>query len=171
MKKYITDIALGLWRLFQGMYITMLNFVRPKFTEQYPENRGEKEYFDRFRALLVMPHDERNHHKCTACGICQTNCPNGTIEVVSRMEADEATGRDKKTLDRYMYDLGSCTFCGLCTHSCPFGAIRWSNEFEHSLFTRSKLHMQLNRPGSSLAPKPAPAPVPAAPAAEPAKKE
>jgi NADH-quinone oxidoreductase subunit I len=157
MKKYITDIALGLWRLFQGMYITMLNLIRPKFTEQYPENRGKKEYFDRFRALLTMEHDGRNFHKCTACGICQNNCPNGTITVVSKMIADEAAGREKKALDRYVYDLGSCTFCGLCTVSCPFGAIGWSNDFEHSLFTRSKLVMQLNLPGSSLAPKPAPA--------------
>lgn len=151
--KYTKNIAVGIYRLGQGMYITMLNFVRPKVTEQYPENRGKKVYPERFRGLLTMTHDADNHHKCTACGICMANCPNGTIRVISRMERDEATGKEKKVLDRYMYDLGSCTFCALCTSNCPFGAIEWSNAFEHALFTPGKLDKQLNRAGSRLAVK------------------
>jgi NADH-quinone oxidoreductase subunit I len=134
----------------QGMYITILNFVRPKLTEQYPENRGKQIYFERFRALLTMPHDENNRHKCTACGICMNNCPNGTITVISKKEADPETGKEKKVLDRYLYDVGSCTFCALCTRSCPFSAIEFSNSFEHSVFTKEKLTKQLNNPGSSL---------------------
>lgn len=156
-KEYITNIVLGIWHLLQGMYITMLNFVRPKLTEQYPENRGEHVYFERFRALLTMPHDEANHHKCTGCGICMRNCPNGTITVTTRTETDPATGKSKKVLDKHLYDLGSCTFCALCTQTCPFGAIEFTNSFEHSVFTKERLAEQLNRPGSSLAPKPAPA--------------
>lgn len=169
--KYIKNIVVGIWRLLQGMYITMLNFVRPKVTEQYPENRGKKVYFERFRAVLTMPHDGDNHHKCTACGICMNNCPNGTITVVSKTEEDPQTGKTARALDRYTYDLGSCTFCDLCVSTCPFGAIEFSNEFEHSIFTRERMVKQLNRPGSSLKPKPAPAPKPAeapATAAEPA---
>ena len=46
------------------------------------------------------------------------------------------------------------------------GAIRFTNEFEHAVFTKERLLLQLNRPGSSQAPKPAPAPKPAAPAPE-----
>ena len=151
--RYILNIVLGVWRLIQGMYITMLNFLRPKVTEQYPENRGEHVYFERFRALLTMPHDVDNHHKCTACGICMRNCPNGTITVMTRMEDDTATGKPRKVLDKHLYDLGSCTFCALCVQGCPFGAIEFSNLFEHSVFTRERLVKQLNRPGSSLAPK------------------
>lgn len=175
--KYIKEICVGLWRLAQGMYITLLNFLRPKLTEQYPENRGEHVYFDRFRAMLTMPHDENNHHKCTACEICMKNCPNGTITVISRMEVNPETGKSKKVLDRYVYDVGSCIFCDLCTTTCPFGAIEFSNSFEHSLFTKERLVKQLNLPGSSLAPKPAPAPAAAkpapapAPAAKPASEE
>lgn len=152
---YIKEIGLGLWHLFQGMYITILNMSRPKVTEQYPENRGKHVYPEAFRALLTMPHDAQNHHKCTACGICQMNCPNGTIRVIST--TDEA---GKKILERHMYDLESCIFCALCTQSCPQDAIEWSNVFEHSVFRRETLAMQLNRPGSSLLPKPAPAPKP-----------
>ena len=153
--RYIKGILKGLWGLLQGMYITMLNFVRPKLTEQYPENRGKKVYFDRFRARLTMPHDADNHHKCTACGICMNNCPNGTITVITKMAADPATGREKRVLDKYHYDLGSCIFCALCTQTCPFGAIEFTNDFEHSVFTKERLVKRLNNPGSSLAAKPA----------------
>ncbi len=142
---YIQTILLSIYRLTQGMYITMLNMMRPKVTEQYPENRGKKEYGERFRGLLVMPHDAENHHTCTACGICALNCPNGTIRVISRKETDPVTGKEKKVLDKYMYDLGSCIFCGLCTSSCPQEAITWTNQFEHAVFTREKLEMQLNK--------------------------
>lgn len=131
------------------MWVTMLNFVRPKVTEQYPENRGEHVYFDRFRAELTMPHDADNHHRCTACGLCAAACPNGTIDVITRQD----DGR--RVLDRHLYDLGSCTFCALCVGACPFGAIEFTNSFEHAVFTRGKLVQQLNREGSSLMPKPA----------------
>lgn len=150
---YIKDIFLGIYHLMQGMYVSMLNMFRPKVTEQYPENRAAKVRFQRFRAMLVMPHTENNLHRCTACGICAHNCPNGTIRVVSRTVTDEATGKDKKVLDKYLYDIGSCIFCGLCTATCPHNALEWSNEFEHSVFTHSKLVKKLNREGSDLMPK------------------
>ena len=66
---------------------------------------------------------------------------------------DEATGKSKKVLDQYMYDLGSCIFCDLCVQTCPQNAIEWSNAFEHSVFQRAILVEQLNKPGSKLAVK------------------
>lgn len=153
LSKYISDIVVGIYRLMQGMYITMLNMIRPKVTEQYPENRGKKEYFDRFRGELTMPHDENNQHKCTACKICETNCPNGTIQVITKMQLDEATGKEKKVLDKYIYDIGSCIFCALCTETCPQDAIDWKPDFEHATFTTGKLVKKLNKEGSSLKPK------------------
>ena len=130
---YIKNIFVGIWHLGQGMYVTMLNFCRPKVTQQYPENRGRREYGERFRALLTMPHDAENHHKCIACGMCMNNCPNGTIQVVARTETDPATGKPKRVLDKHLYNLGSCIFCGLCVSVCPTGAIRFTNEFEHAV--------------------------------------
>ena len=141
---YIRAIFGAVYRLLQGMYVSMLNMCRPKVTEKYPENRGKKELMERFRGMLTMPHDEKNRHKCNACGICATNCPNGTLQVLSKKELDETTGKEKRVLDRYLYDLGSCTFCALCTQTCPQNAIAWTPNFEHTVFTRSKLVKQLN---------------------------
>jgi NADH-quinone oxidoreductase subunit I len=147
---YIKNFFLAIWRLMQGMYISFLNLIRPKVTEEYPENRGKVFPYDRMRGELIMPHNENNQHKCTACGICEMNCPNGTIQVIGKKVIDEQTGKEKKVLDKYLYDLGSCTYCSLCTISCPQKAIEWSNNFEHAVFTRSKLLNTLNAEGSSL---------------------
>ena len=150
MIAYFKNIILGIYHLLQGMYISMLNFCRPKVTEKYPENRGKKEMMERFRGLLVMPHNENNLHRCNACGICATNCPNGTIQVISMKVLDETTGKEKRALDKHIYDLGSCTFCALCTISCPQNAIEWSPVFEHTVFNPQKLVKQLNCEGSSM---------------------
>lgn len=147
---YITRILQGLWGLLQGMYISMLNMYRKKVTEKYPENRKTKQKMERFRGLLTMPHNERNEHKCTACGICQMNCPNNTIQVISKKEMDEATGKEKRVLDKYLYDVGSCIFCALCTTSCPQDAIAWLPDFEHTVYRRNTLVKQLNQEGSKL---------------------
>ena len=150
MVKYIINLLTGIWRLMQGMYIVMLNFIRPKVTEQYPENRGKVFPHERMRGQLIMPHNEDNQHKCTACGICEMNCPNGTIQVVSKKVLDEETGKEKRELDIYTYDLGCCIYCSLCVNSCPQDAIAWSTNFEHALFTKAKLVQRLNREGSIL---------------------
>ena len=95
--RYITSFFKGLFSLLTGMKVTLREFFTKKTTEQYPENRATLKMFDRFRGELVMPHDENNHHKCIACGICEMNCPNGTIKITSEFVTDE-TGKKKKVL-------------------------------------------------------------------------
>jgi NADH-quinone oxidoreductase subunit I len=144
MVNYIKEIFLAVYRLMQGMYISMLNMIRPKVTEKYPENRGKRVWQERFRGMLVISYNEKNEHRCNGCGICATNCPNGTIQVLSKKVLDETTGKEKRVLDKYLYDLGSCSYCAQCTETCPQDAIAWTNNFEHTVFTRSKLVKQLN---------------------------
>jgi NADH-quinone oxidoreductase subunit I len=148
---YISGIFKGVWSLLQGMKVTGSYFFRPWkiVTQQYPENRKKLEMFDRFKGDLMMPHDENNQHQCTGCGICEMNCPNGTIEVITRME-ESAEGKKKKVLDKYVYRMGMCTFCGLCVKTCPSDAIKFTNTFEHAVFDRSKLTKILNNEGSTL---------------------
>jgi NADH-quinone oxidoreductase subunit I len=73
-------------------------------------------------------------------------CPNDTIHVESETLTDEETGKRKKVLVRYQYDLGSCMFCQLCVNACPHDAIRFTNEFENAVFDRQALVMVLNEP-------------------------
>lgn len=142
------------------MAVTGKEFVTPKVTEQYPENRGTLKIADRFRAELTLKYDAQGHHKCIACGICQMNCPNGTIDITTKM-VELPDGKKKKKLDKYMYDLGSCTFCMLCVTTCPQDALEFTNDFEQAVYTRDKLIKQLNyRPepkDAATAPAPKPA--------------
>lgn len=148
---YIISIFKAVYSLVQGFEVTFKEFFTKKITEQYPENRKTTLVtFERFRGELVMPHDENNKHACTACGICMMNCPNGTINVVSKMVEAEDGGKPRKVLDKYYYDLGKCTFCNLCVLSCPSKAIHFQNTFENSVFTRSKLEETLNKEGSKM---------------------
>ena len=165
IKEYFVSIFKGFHSLIKGMEVTGVELVTPKVTEQYPENRNELKIPERFRATLELIYDENGSHKCIACGSCERNCPNQTISITKRM-VDLPDGKKKMKLDKYMYDLGSCTFCGLCVQVCPTNAIRFSNDFEQAVFTRSKLNKQLYylpekdepAPAPALAPKSAEAP-------------
>lgn len=168
IKEYFSSLFKAIVSLVKGLEVTGKELVTPKVTEQYPENRATLKIADRFRATLAFDYNADGTHKCIACGICQNSCPNGTIEVQTKM-VETADGKKKKKLDKYVYDLGSCTFCMLCVTNCPTKAIKFTNEFEQSVYTRDKLVKQLNYLPEKEAPAPAPAPKPAAPATPAAK--
>jgi NADH-quinone oxidoreductase subunit I len=147
--KYFSGLFTGIGSLLGGMAVTWKELWTKKVTQQYPENRDTLVISDRFRCELTMPHDENNEHACTACGICEMNCPNGTITVNSKMIETE-DGKKKKVLDTYIWDLGMCTFCNLCVLTCPSSAIKFENTYENAVFTRSKLKQQLNHEGSKM---------------------
>lgn len=153
--QYFTDIYKGVRSLIQGMRVTGYYFVHPKqiVTQQYPENRDTLVMFDRFKGEVVMPHDENNQHRCTGCGICEINCPNGSIEIITESVIN-AEGKKEKRIDKHIYHLSMCTFCGLCVKTCPSDALAFGNEFEHAVFDRNKLTKVLNQPGSSLKKEP-----------------
>ncbi|MBR5551253.1 MAG: NADH-quinone oxidoreductase subunit I [Muribaculaceae bacterium] len=155
VKDYFSSLGAGLASLVKGMQITGKEFVTPKITEKYPEDRETVKVPERFRAILELKYDAEGNHKCIACGICERNCPNGTITLTSKM-VDTWDGKKKRKLDKYIYDLGSCTFCQLCVTSCPQDALEFSNDFEQAVFTRDKLVKQLNY----LPEKEEPAPTP-----------
>ena len=147
--QYIANIYTALKSLVIGLTVTWKELWTKKVTMQYPENRDTLVISDRWRAELIMPHDENNEHACTACGICMMNCPNGTINVISKMVETE-DGKQKKILDKHIWDYGMCTYCNLCVISCPSHAISFSNDFEGAVYNREKLVHQLNKAGSKL---------------------
>ena len=142
---YIGRILWSLKSLLTGMKVTLKEFFTPKVTEQYPENRKTLKISERHRARLVMPHDEAGNNKCIACGLCAAACPNGSIRIVTKNVTDEETGKSKKLLELYEYDLGCCMFCQLCVNACPKGAIEFSNDFENAVYDRRKLVQKLNK--------------------------
>lgn len=138
---YFGKLFHGISTLLTGFKVTGKEFFTKKVTEEYPDNRDTLAISPRFRGRLVMPDPQ----KCIACGLCQINCPNDTIKVVSEMVVDEETGRKKKNLVSYDYDLGACMFCQLCVNACPHDAIHFSTEFENAVYDREHLKLTLNK--------------------------
>lgn len=156
IKEYFQGVGKGIASLVKGMEVTGKELVTKKVTEQYPENRATLNIPERFRAELTLKYDQEGRHKCIACGICQMNCPNGTIKLTTKM-VELPDGKKKRKLDKYMYDLGSCTFCMLCVTTCPQNALEFSNDFEQAVFERGSLVKQLNYlPEKEDAPAPKP---------------
>jgi NADH-quinone oxidoreductase subunit I len=148
---YLKEIVLGVWSLLVGMKVTGSYFFRPStiVTQKYPNNRKDLVMLERFKGEVVMPHNEKNEHKCTGCGICEINCPNGSIEIISKSIITE-DGKKKRAIDKHIYRLGMCTFCALCVKTCPSNALAFSQKFEHAVFNRALLIKTLNKPGSQL---------------------
>lgn len=155
VKDYFTGLGQGIASLVKGMGVTGKEFVTPKITEEYPDNRDNLPVADRFRAILTLKYDDQGNHKCIACGTCERVCPNNTISLDIKT-VDTWDGKKKKKLNKYIYDLGSCTFCQLCVVNCPTDALEFSNDFEQAVFTRSKLVKQLNYLPEKEEPKPTP---------------
>jgi NADH-quinone oxidoreductase subunit I len=149
--KYFGDIYRAVKSLLTGLKVTSGYFFSPGqiVTQQYPENRKTLKMFDRFKGEVIMPHNEQNEHRCTGCGICMNNCPNGSIEIIQD-KIDMPDGKKKRIIDKHIYHLSMCTFCGLCIKTCPSNALEWGQEFEHAVFDRAKLTKILNKPGSSI---------------------
>jgi len=144
-RSYLGSIFHGMATLLTGMKVTFIEFFTKKVTEEYPDNRDTLVMFDRFRGTLYMPLNEKGENKCIACGLCEMNCPNGTLDLDIETIVDEETGKKKKVMRKYRYDLGSCMFCQLCVNVCPTDAIAFDTKFEHAVFNSDKLVKILNR--------------------------
>ena len=151
LKEYIRDIYKGIKSLLIGMRRTGYYFSHHKeiITQQYPDNREALNLPERFRGEVVILHDENNEHACTGCTACELACPNGTIKIITKFDVSPE-GKKKKALDTFVYHLELCTMCNLCIVACPTDAIVMAQNFEHSVFDRSKLTKKLNLPGSKI---------------------
>jgi NADH-quinone oxidoreductase subunit I len=150
-KKYISEVCGAVRSLLKGMKRTGYYFTHHKeiITEQYPDNRSTLDLPERFKGEVVMPHDEKNEHRCTGCTACELACPNGTIKVITKFDITPE-GKKKKAIDKLVYHLELCTMCNLCIVACPSDAIKMAQSFEHSVFDRSQLIKVLNHPGSRI---------------------
>lgn len=151
MKDYFGTIFTSVKSLLTGMKLTGYYFVHPKeiVTEEYPNNRENLKMNERFRGEVIMPHDEKNEHRCTGCQSCEIACPNGSIKIVTKMEV-QPDGKKKKQLDTWVYHFDMCTLCNMCVHACPSDAIVMGQNFEHSVYDKKQLKKILNKPGSKL---------------------
>ena len=109
--------------ILNGFRITMRNWMRGPITVQYPEQRLELP--ERARWTVTPKFNDDGTPKCTACLICEKECPDHVLRLdISKLE------NGAKHIDKYVYEVGACMMCGLCTAACPFDAIYMSHEYE-----------------------------------------
>ena len=63
IKEYFSDLGNGFASLIKGLAVTGKEFVTPKITERYPENRKTHEWPERFRAKLELIYDKDGNYR------------------------------------------------------------------------------------------------------------
>lgn len=61
VKEYFSSLGSGISSLIKGMQVTGKEFITPKITERYPENRDTHKVPERFRAILELIYDEEGN--------------------------------------------------------------------------------------------------------------
>jgi len=124
------------WGLLQGMVVTAQNMVQSYYrkdrmtTVQYPEQRAPiSPNFRNFPFLCYDGSDPVAGLRCTACSICEKECPPQCIYIV--LDRDEA-GKSLKRPKVFDIDLTVCMNCGICAEVCPFDSIYMDGQYELS---------------------------------------
>ncbi|MCU0750163.1 MAG: 4Fe-4S binding protein, partial [Akkermansiaceae bacterium] len=67
--------------------------------------------------------------RCTACSICEKECPPQCIYII--LDRDE-NGKSLKRPKVFDIDLSVCMNCGICSEVCPFDSIYMDGQYEMS---------------------------------------
>lgn len=132
----VRDIVSGAASVCKGLWVTLVNFCRPKVTVNYPFRDPSRNYRPRpgYRgdfALITNP--ETGELKCTACMSCVRACPDKCIHVVG-----EGKGKERRPI-QFTIDVGLCMFCWLCVEACPFDALTMTPDYEQAVDDPRKL--------------------------------
>ena len=128
----------------KGLRVTISHLFRHPITVQYPEQRLNTSRRIRGNELIW------DNVKCTGCSTCAKSCPQGAIQIVTRVNSEE----NKYTVDNITVDTGYCIQCGLCVEVCPYGALFMGYAYERAQYRRSDL-VQVNEGLLASAERPA----------------
>ena len=126
--------------LFKGLAVTARNMIQSYYrkdrmtTVQYPEERAPiSPNFRNFPFLCYDGDDPIAGLRCTACGICEKECPPQCIYII--LDRDE-NGKSLKRPKLFDIDASVCMNCGICAEVCPFDSIYMDGQFELSTTDR-----------------------------------
>jgi len=138
--------------ILKGMAITGLNnFVGSYFskerltTVQYPEEKNPiSENYRSFPFLVYDGTDAVDGLRCTACKICEKECPPQCIYIIPMRDEK---GKVMKKPQVFDIDISVCMSCQICVEVCPFESIKmdqvytWSKRerFDNYLIHRDEL--------------------------------
>ncbi len=117
---------------FAGMKLGIRYFFRPKFTLNYPHEKGPLS--PRFRGEHALRRYPNGEERCIACKLCEAICPAQAITI----DAEPRDDGSRRTT-RYDIDMTKCIYCGFCQEACPVDAIVEGPNFEFATETREEL--------------------------------
>ena len=124
--------SLLLVELLTGMSLTLRYLFKPKYTLNYPYEKGPLS--PRFRGEHALRRYPNGEERCIACKLCEAACPAQAITI----EAEPREDGSRRTT-RYDIDMTKCIYCGLCEEACPVDAIVEGPNFEFATETREEL--------------------------------
>lgn len=124
--------AFLLEELVRGFWLTLTYFFKPKYTINYPYEKGP--ISTRFRGEHALRRYPNGEERCIACKLCEAICPAQAITI----EAEPREDGQRRTT-RYDIDMTKCIYCGLCQEACPVDAIVEGPNFEYATETREEL--------------------------------
>jgi len=123
--------AVFLAELVSGLWLTLRYMFRPKFTLNYPYEKGPLS--PRFRGEHALRRYPNGEERCIACKLCEAVCPALAITI----EAEPREDGSRRTT-RYDIDMVKCIYCGFCAEACPVDAIVEGPNFEFATETREE---------------------------------
>jgi NADH-quinone oxidoreductase subunit I len=130
--------------IIKGLAETAKNFFGSYFsaerltTVEYPEERiAPMESARVFPFLVYDGPDALAGLRCTACQICEKECPPKCIFIEkSKDKKPDFTGRPQFYPARFEIDISVCMSCQICVEVCPFESIKMDTKFELSTTDR-----------------------------------
>ena len=140
--RWVQEPKLGLWgqlylpALFDGLVTTLGHMVRPKVTEQYPEQ--EPKLPPNYRGVHRLNRDEQGRVRCVACYMCATACPAHCIDIVAAPAPAGWKDREKYP-ETFVIDELRCIYCGMCEEACPVEAIELTGLYDLTGLSREQM--------------------------------
>src|ERR1039458_3647136 len=130
--------------LLRGFFETGRNFCGSYYdparltTVQYPEEKLAPQENARTIPFLVYDgNDPLAGLRCTACTICELECPAHCIEIVKdTAKKPDYLGKMQFHPKVFNIDMAVCMSCGICAEVCPFDSIKMDRVFELSSHDR-----------------------------------
>jgi len=120
-------------RNFFGSYMSKHRMA----TVEYPEEQLAAHENARNFPFLVFDGDAETGLRCTACQICEKECPPQCIYIVKdTVKRKDYVGKMQFQPKIFDIDISVCMSCQICVEVCPFESIKMDTEFELSATDR-----------------------------------